>query len=112
MSNHDDDAGAADSGEKQRVWPVRLVCCVLWPASMPSQAWGGGAGSVPSGEGGVHGTMGLGRPWEGNPCTQIREEASMGEVQDNRRAQVSSTGASSSGGEGAREGRRTWGARP
>lgn len=32
----------------------------------------------------------------------------MGELQGSRRAQVSSTGASSSGGEGAREERRTW----
>jgi hypothetical protein len=52
MSNHDDDIGAADSGEKQRVWPVRLVCCVLWPASMPNRAWGGDGGRARRG-----------RPW-------------------------------------------------
>jgi hypothetical protein len=47
MTKHDGDARAADSGEEQRVWPVRLVCCGLWLASMPSRAWGGSAGSVP-----------------------------------------------------------------
>jgi hypothetical protein len=52
MSNHDDDIRAADSGEKQRVWPVRLVCCVLWPASMPNRAWGRDGGRARRG-----------RPW-------------------------------------------------